>query len=160
MLLQALFSPLHVLDNKENATRPANKPALLPGVPQAPQQARNPEQGRPQSLTPCSRDLPWEPSPRGACAHTAGTLRQEAKPKEMQGFRPELLLAPLDMVEPQQLGPSQTLLEDPVQALGQDVGLLIALTALLPAFWHLFHPIVGAGNGPSHGGDGVCVPTK
>lgn len=64
------------------------------------------------------------------------------------------------VVEPRQLRPSQTLLEDPVQALGQDVCLLIALTALLPALWHLFHSIVGTGNGPSHGGNGVCVPTK
>lgn len=64
------------------------------------------------------------------------------------------------MAEPQQLWPSQTLLEDPVQGLGQDVCLLIALTALLPALRHLFHPIVGTSNGPGHGGNGVCVPTK
>ena len=93
-------------------------------------------------------------------AHVAGRLKQGAKSEEAQGFQPELRLVPLGMAEPQQLRPSRTLLEDSVQALGQDVCLFIALAALLPALWHLFYPIVGASNGPSHGGNGVCVPTK
>ena len=52
------------------------------------------------------------------------------------------------------------LLEDPVQALGQDVSLLVAFTALLPALGHLFHAIEGASDGPGHGGNGVRVPTE
>lgn len=142
---------------------PINLPCFLvseePGEPKALQQARNPARGGP-SPSLRSSDLPRDSGPSSACAQAAGRPRQGAEPKEAQDFQPELSLVPLDMAEPQQLGPSQTLLEDPVQAPGQDVGLLIALTALLPAFCHLFHPIVGASNGPSHGGNGVCVPTQ
>lgn len=80
MRLQTFFSPFHVLDKKENAHVSANKPACFlvseePGVPKALQQARNPGRGRPQSLTltPCSRDLPRDPSPSGP----APTLQED-----------------------------------------------------------------------------------
>lgn len=81
-------------------------------------------------------------------------------PKEPQHLQSELQLGRLDTAESQQLRPSWTLLEETVQALGQDICLLIALTTLLPALWHLFHPIVGPSNGPSHGSNGVCVPPE
>ncbi|KAB1268616.1 hypothetical protein Cadr_000013636 [Camelus dromedarius] len=84
--------------------------------------------------------------------HPSGALRPHCR-KTQAGAKPEEAQTPVAVA-------SQTLLEDPVQALGQDVCLLVALTALLPALWHLFHPIVGASNGPSHGGNGVRVPTK
>lgn len=94
-----------------------------------------------------------EPQHQGLTSHPLHCRKTEGG-EPAQGTS-ELLFILLDMAEP-----SQTLLEDSVQVLGQDVRLLIALTALLPALWHLIHTIVSASNGPSHGGNGVCVPTK
>lgn len=47
-----------------------------------------------------------------------------------------------------------------IEALGHLLGLLESLTALLPARGHLLLPVIGAGDGPRHGGNGVRVPPQ
>lgn len=95
-------------------------------------------------------------------AHPQSAFRNAVSRASLRGLwlQPELSLVQMGLTRPPRLWSSQSLLEDPMQALGQDVCLLIALTALLPALWHLLHPIVSSSNGPSHGGYGVCVTTK
>lgn len=95
-------------------------------------------------------------------AHPQSAFRNAVSRASLRGLwlQPELSLVLMGLTRPLRLWSSQSLLEDPMQALGQDVCLLIALTALLPALWHLLHPIVSSSNGPSHGSYGVCVATK
>lgn len=55
---------------------------------------------------------------------------------------------------------SEPLAVEFIEAPGHPLCLLESLTALLPAWGHLLLAVVGAGDGPRHGGDGVRVPAQ
>lgn len=153
-----------VLDEEECPKYPSEiRPALVPQISEDPGVSYSPAAS--QSCSPkevpaplCSTGCPRTPA-QGNFSLPSRNAGQASQPKgtaDCNLSRPWVLTV---LSVPLKLWHSGTLLEDSVQALGQDVCLLIALTALLPALRHLFHPIVSSSNGPSHGGYGVCVPT-